>query len=189
MKIIYLSRHGESAYNKLGKIGGNSDLTKEGILYADKLGKYINNLEKKIPIYTSTLIRTINTGKYINNNKISISNLDEINAGICEHLTYSEIKDKYPEEYSKRILDKFNYKYPKGESYKDLIIRTKPIIDIINNSEIILIIAHQAVLRVIYGILTNKNEIDFPNIEIPLHTLITLNIDKNTLIENNIKFI
>lgn len=189
MKTVYLSRHGESIYNTLGKIGGNSDLSEKGIEYSKKLAEYINNLDNKIPVYTSTLTRTINTGKYINNNKINCSNLNEINAGICEHLTYSEIKDKYPEEYSKRQFDKLNYKYPNGESYKDLIIRTKPIIDIINNNEIILIIAHQAVLRVIYGILTNKNEIDFPNVPIPLHNLIILNIDKNTLIEKTIKLI
>lgn len=187
MKKIYLSRHGESIYNTLGKIGGNSNLSDKGILYSKKLGEYINNLEQNISVYTSTLQRTINTAKYINNKKISISNLDEINSGIYEHLTYSEIENKYPKEYYKRKKDKFNYRYPNGESYKDLIIRVKPIIDIINNSEIILIIAHQAIIRVIYGILTNKTEIEIPNIEIPLHIIICIN--KDTLIENRIQII
>ena len=55
MKTIYLSRHGESLYNKIGKIGGNSDLSEKGIEYSKKLAEYINNLDNKIPVYTSTI--------------------------------------------------------------------------------------------------------------------------------------
>ena len=108
MKNIYLTRHGESEYNLLNKIGGNSNLSEKGKLYSKKLGNYINNLQLNTPVYTSTLIRTINTGKYIKLDKIELPILNEINAGICEHLTYSQIQDKYPEEYSKRKIDKLN---------------------------------------------------------------------------------
>ncbi len=187
MKTIYLTRHGESEYNILNKIGGNSNLSEKGQLYSKKLGNYINNLDHKIPIYTSTLIRTINTGKYIKLDKIELPILNEINAGICEHLTYSQIEDKYPEEYAKRKIDKLNYRYFQGESYQDLIHRLKPIIDIIENNDIILIIAHQAIIRVIYGILTRKKEIEYPNLNIPLHTLINLKINNENIIENRIK--
>ena len=186
MKTIYLTRHGESVYNTLNKIGGNSDLSKNGENYSKKLADYINNLKLDIPVYTSSLKRTINTSKYINLNKIQLDYLNEINAGICEHMTYSEIINKYPEEYSKRKKDKLNYQYQSGESYKDLIIRTKPIIDIINNNNIILIIAHQAILRVVYGIITNKNETDYPNLNIPLHTLIQIKIQNNNITENRL---
>ena len=189
MKNIYLTRHGESEYNLLNKIGGNSNLSEKGKLYSKKLGNYINNLQLNTPVYTSTLIRTINTGKYIKLDKIKLPILNEINAGICEHLTYSQIRDKYPEEYYKRKIDKLNYRYFQGESYKDLIHRLKPIIDIIENNDIILIIAHQAILRVIYGILTHKKESEYPNLDIQLHTLINLKINNEKIIENKIKLI
>jgi len=37
---IYLSRHGQSQYNVLGKVGGDSDLSKAGEEYALKLSEY-----------------------------------------------------------------------------------------------------------------------------------------------------
>ena len=60
-KKIYLSRHGESLYNLENKIGGNSDLSDNGLLYSKKLGLYMNKIIKKYELYCSTLIRTINT--------------------------------------------------------------------------------------------------------------------------------
>jgi len=38
---IYLSRHGQSQYNALGKIGGDSGLTLEGLKYAKELAKFV----------------------------------------------------------------------------------------------------------------------------------------------------
>ena len=52
-------------------------------------------------------------------------NLDEINAGDYDQLTYEQIKEYYPMEYQKRQLDKLGYRYPNGESYIDLTNRVK----------------------------------------------------------------
>ena len=41
--------------------------------------------------------------------------LDEIDAGVCDGLTYEEIEAKYPEEFAGRDRDKYNYRYPRGE--------------------------------------------------------------------------
>ena len=46
--------------------------------------------------------------------------LNEINSGICDSKTYEEIKSLYPEEYEKRKISKYCYRYPKGESYEDI---------------------------------------------------------------------
>ena len=35
--------------------------------------------------------------------------------GVCEQLTYSEIQQKYPEEFALRDQDKYHYRYPMGE--------------------------------------------------------------------------
>ena len=78
-------------------------------------------------------------------------------------------------EYENRKSDKFNYKYPNGESYKDLKARVTQIIKFIHkdfyNNQTSLIVCHNAVLRVIYGILMNVLDKDIPYINIPLHTL------------------
>ena len=42
-RTIYLTRHGESLHNVVGKIGGNSDLSPTGQRYASLLSEYINS--------------------------------------------------------------------------------------------------------------------------------------------------
>ena len=41
-RTIYLTRHGESQHNVVGKIGGNSDPSPTGQTYAGLLADYIN---------------------------------------------------------------------------------------------------------------------------------------------------
>lgn len=177
-KKIYLSRHGESLYNLENKIGGNSDLSNNGLLYSKKLGLYMNKTIKKYELYCSTLIRTINTSKELTTNINICKCLDEINAGICEHKTFEEVEKIYPEEFIKRKNDKLNYRYPSGESYLDLIERLRTFVfDIENNNNIVIIVAHQAILRVIYGFFMGIKIEDIPHIKIPLHTIIELNPD------------
>jgi len=178
---IYLSRHGESKYNILDKIGGNPSITDLGVVYSKKLYKYIDNLQlNDLVIYISTLKRTKETIEpFIKNNYNSIIELkclDEIDAGIYDSLTYKEIKEKYPEEYNNRKKDKLNYRYPRGESYKDLVIRAQKIIyDIENSDKPILIVSHQAILRVIYSYFMNIDNFNMTNLNIPLNTIIKLN--------------
>lgn len=40
-QLFYFSRHGESDYNVLGRIGGDADLSSRGRSYADRLTKYL----------------------------------------------------------------------------------------------------------------------------------------------------
>ena len=54
--------------------------------------------------------------------------LNEIDAGVCEGLSYEEIKAKYPTEYAQRRENKYYYRYPMGESYYDLVVRLEPVI-------------------------------------------------------------
>jgi hypothetical protein len=43
--------------------------------------------------------------------------------GICDGLTYDQVKVRFPEEYRSRMQDKLKYRYPRGESYLDVIAR------------------------------------------------------------------
>jgi len=42
-------------------------------------------------------------------------NLDELYAGVCDGMTYSEIEQIFPEEFERRQQDKLAYRYPRGE--------------------------------------------------------------------------
>ena len=72
--------------------------------------------------------------------------MNEIDAGVCEGLTYEEIKQRYPEEYERRngeTGNKYSYRYPMGESYYDLVIRLEPVIMELERSENVLVVCHQ----------------------------------------------
>ena len=68
--IIYLTRHGQSEYNILDKIGGNPGITTMGKKYSKELYKYIDDLQlNDLIIYISTLKRTKETIEpFIKNN-------------------------------------------------------------------------------------------------------------------------
>lgn len=35
--------------------------------------------------------------------------MDELDAGVCDNMTYEEIAEAYPEDYAARDDDKYNY--------------------------------------------------------------------------------
>jgi len=178
-RYIWLSRHGESQYNLEGKIGGDAHLSERGNKYAQKLvdlaNKYIPNHDK-LEVWTSTLTRTQETAQYLNFPKKQWKALDELDAGSCDGLTYEEIQVQFPEDFKARDDNKFEYRYPGGESYRDVITRLEPIIMALENQENVLVITHQAVLRCIYAYFMNVHQEESPWMSIPLHTLIRLEI-------------
>ncbi|GFR52044.1 hypothetical protein Agub_g14563 [Astrephomene gubernaculifera] len=183
---IWFTRHGESQYNEKGLIGGNSSLSKRGECYARalpaELEKRIEALQAEgqgqplsVAVWTSTLKRTIETARRLPYAKVQWKALDEINAGICDGMTYKQIEVQYPEEYKARGKDKLCYRYPAGESYMDVIQRVEPVItELERERNCVVVVAHQAVLRALYGYFMNVPNKDIPRLSMPLHTLIEL---------------
>lgn len=177
---IYLSRHGESFYNTLGKLGGDSSLTEKGIDYASNLNLYLQKEigQSEIVIFTSCLKRTIETSSKINLPSIKIIRsrlLNEIHAGICENMTDLEILKTMPEILEQRKANKLTYRYPEGESYLDLLERLQYfILQILSIDKPILIIAHRAINRILLGYFMGIKLEDIPYIESNLNELIKL---------------
>ncbi|KAH9522205.1 6-phosphofructo-2-kinase/fructose-2,6-bisphosphatase 2, variant 3 [Dermatophagoides farinae] len=174
-RSIYLTRHGESVYNLLGRIGGDAELSERGWEYSRALAQYIH--EQAIPrlrVWTSQLKRTCQTSELIQAPQERWKALNEIDAGICEEMTYEEIQQKYPEEFALRDQDKFHYRYPKGESYEDLVARLEPVIMELERQENVLVVAHQAVIRCLLAYFLDKPQDEMPYINVPLHTIIKL---------------
>ena len=86
-RTFFLSRHGQSEYNLLGKIGGDSGLTPAGVEYARRLAMFAKEYvaqntttdqntgeEVKTPqparLWTSTLRRTKETAQFIEHDTI-----------------------------------------------------------------------------------------------------------------------
>lgn len=93
--------------------------------------------------------RTIHTVQNIPGPRAAIKDLNEINAGICEGLTYEEIQERFPQEFAWRDQDKFKYRYPHGESYLDLLQRVDSVVQALLTNTDVLVVSHQAVLRCI----------------------------------------
>eukprot|EP00932_Pfiesteria_piscicida_P015447 SRR837773.2762.p1 GENE.SRR837773.2762~~SRR837773.2762.p1 ORF type:complete len:139 (-),score=52.14 SRR837773.2762:37-453(-) len=116
--------------------------------------------------------------------------IDEVYAGEFEGLTYEEIKKLAPEDANLRKLDKLGYRYPRGESYYDVIARLDlPMNQLETYHEPILIIGHQAVHRMVYAFLTGKRREDATDIPIPLHTVIKLEFDGTGLMQETRYFL
>ncbi|KIY51803.1 bifunctional 6-phosphofructo-2-kinase/fructose-2,6-bisphosphate 2-phosphatase [Fistulina hepatica ATCC 64428] len=175
-RSIFFSRHGESVFNVLGRIGGDAPLSERGMQYAEALPELIrkNIGDAPLTVWTSTLKRTIQTAEKLPYPKLTWKSLDELDAGVCDAMTYEEIEVAYPEDFANRDDDKFNYRYRGGESYRDVVGRLEPIIMELERQENILIIGHQAILRCLYAYFHNLKQEDLPYIKIPLHTVIKL---------------
>jgi broad specificity phosphatase PhoE/predicted kinase len=177
---IWLSRHGESESNLVERIGGDAPLSERGREYAFALAAFVRGRSSQPVVWTSTLQRTVATGAIIGAGAQNLKALDEIDAGVCDGMTYAEIKDEMPEEFSARARDKFRYRYPRGESYADVIQRLEPVIvELERQRAPVLIVAHQAVLRALYGYLMGRPQDECPYLEVPLHTVIQLTPTEN----------
>lgn len=209
-RTIYCTRHGQSEYNLLGKIGGDSGLSTNGEEYARRLAKFAKEkigtstsidpetgeeVKKNVParLWTSTLVRTKETAKYIDHEEFVSEwdngdettwfqfrqnerrNLDELYAGNCDGMTYKEIEQMFPEEFEARQTDKLTYRYPRGESYMDVTLRLEPLAhDLERTREPLLIVAHQGILRILYAYFMGLSRAEAPYVKIPLNHVIIL---------------
>lgn len=181
---IYFSRHGESLYNVEDRVGGDPELSEAGMRYAvllndfyqteAKLGGLKNYDKSKIKILTSTLKRSIITASHVNIGvkPVALKPLEEINVGMCEGMTYAQIAKEYPDIEKERKADKLRYRYPRGESYLDMINRLEPVLFAIERSrDPVIIVGHQGILRCLYAYFTRNDIEQIPHIDIPLHCI------------------
>jgi broad specificity phosphatase PhoE/predicted kinase len=176
VRNLYLVRHGETYYNLQSMIGGDSSLTPKGIEQAETLAQTF----KKTPlpyIFTSKKKRTLETANPIceqQEKKCTIIPLEEFNeiySGICESMSYAEIKTFMPEVDKERSKDKYNYVYPEGEGYVTMEDRInkgiKKALFLSGNAKHIMIVGHRAVNRMILAHFLFRRKEDVPYIFIP----------------------
>jgi len=172
---IWLTRHGESESNPADRIGGDAPLTEHGRDYAVALAAFVLGRCSHPVVWTSALQRTVETAAPMGHEIQALRALNEIDAGVCDGLTYEEIRAQMPDEFAARAADKFRYRYPRGESYADVIQRLEPVIvELEGLRSPVLIVGHQAVLRALYGYLMGKPQDECPYLYVPLHTVIQL---------------
>ncbi len=172
---LFLARHGQSEDNVLGRIGGDAPLTLRGREQARAMAEHFT--DRRIPyIFTSALRRTIETAaptaaRQEDCQHIVIPEFNEIDAGICDGMTYDEIRRTRPLEFALRAKDKYGFIYPAGEGYVTLKERVdkglKKALFLSGNLPGIVIVGHQAVNRMILSHFLYRRMEDVPYIYIP----------------------
>ena len=176
VKNLFLIRHGETYFNLENRIGGNSDLTRNGRAQAKALAEHFSR--KKIPlIFTSQKKRTIQTAEPIKEKQdnctiVPLAEFNEINSGMCEGMSYEEIRKIMPQVYFARRKDKYNYVYPAGEGYISMEERIdrgiKKTLFLSGPSDNIMIIGHRAANRMILSHFLYRRKEDVPYVYVPL---------------------
>ena len=185
VRNLYLARHGESLYNLEQRIGGDSSLTPRGRKQAEDLAGHFKDIT--IPyIFTSAKQRSCQTAaptasNHPNSIVIPLPEFDEIDAGICDSMTYREIQRAMPHEFAARSRDKYGYVYPGGEGYATMKERVskgfRKAMFISGAAPGILIIGHQAINRMILSLFLYRRDEAVPYIYVPqeeyFHIVIT----------------
>lgn len=160
--ILYVVRHGQIKPNVTHIIASCSkhDLTKEGIIQAEKARDKIKNIDYDI-VFCSPLKRAVHTMEIINEKKVKCvfdDRLKERNAGILESKKTSCCDlDTYWNYYK-------NEKYENAESIKELFDRVKEFLEFLKKNysdKKVLLVTHDGVCRtiesLIYGIPKDGN--------------------------------
>lgn len=173
--ILWLVRHGESAGNvardaaeaaglpHIEILGREVDvpLSPRGEAQARALGHWFAQqpeAQRPSVVMTSPYVRAHHTGALIVEAlqegdtlaHVVDERLRERELGILDRLTRSGISARHPEEVTRRAqLGKFFYRPPGGESWCDVILRLRSVLDHIQlrfRGERVLLVSHQAVV-------------------------------------------
>ncbi len=166
---IYITRHGETEWNRAGKMQGwqNSNLTEKGIANAKKLSESLKNIEFDC-IYSSPLGRALDTAKYIRGSKnteiVVKDDLKEMGFGCWEGVDNSEVEKLYPVQKYNFWHKPHLYKPVDGESYEELLSRVGALFAEVSgdtSAQNVLIVTHAAVKKAIYSVLKDIPLEDF----------------------------
>ena len=152
---VYLIRHGQVVGHETPSYNGHADvaLTEYGISQYYKLSERL--VDTGITAcYSSDLSRCAIGAKIICDALAISPSLDarlrELNIGIWEGMTWSEIVAKYPQEWQARLDDIVNYRVPEGESLLDLAGRAVAALEEIvaaHRGENLLVVGHGGMNR------------------------------------------
>ena len=155
MGQLYIVRHGETVWNREGRIQGHTNvgLSHQGMEQARLLGQRL----KPVPFdaaYASDLSRAADTAAVILDGRdVPISptpRLREYHKGAFEGMTEGELRSQYPNEYPGYVSKDLDYAPEGGESTRAVSERMASIINEIKErhlNDTVLIVGHGGSLR------------------------------------------
>ena len=168
MTTLILVRHGESEWNRAGRIQGqvNSPLTDFGIDQAKAIRDHLSGilLNQELEIYTSPLDRAIQTAEIISqgidhpSSKIIIEErLNDFSLGeISGTFGWDKVAEIFPEQAQLRLQDPMRFHPSGGESGAEFEARLRSLLeDLMDEGSLKLMVSHGIVNKFIRGILKN----------------------------------
>lgn len=159
MGKIYITRHGETKWNIVRRMQGQSDspLTELGEKQAVWLSKKLINQPIKV-IYSSSLSRAISTSFIIKGKRnievIACNELREIYLGSWQGRLIQEVEKEFPEKHYCFWNDPGRYVPVDGESFKELVERAGQFFEEIllkHPNDDILIVSHAIVIKALFN--------------------------------------
>jgi len=129
---------------------------------------------KWIKIMTSTLSRAHQTTAHISwaGNVEQYGALNPLDKGLFPGLRFWEAEKEAPEFFRRWVKDKYNTRFPAGESYHDVRVRLEQcLIEIEQQSSPVLVLAHGTVLQVLLCYFTGKAIDECWKVTFPHHTV------------------
>ncbi len=172
--LIYLIRHGESAYNAEGRIQGQSDvpLSELGRRQSDAVADALAG-DAVDAIYSSPLRRALETAQPVASRTgtpvVTDPRLMEIDAGVFQDRLRAELAERYPEEYRQWLSGDPDFTIPGGESRRDLMVRGGDVLLAIRRAgyEHAVVVSHggllSAVLKVLLDIPAHRHPFRLEN--------------------------
>lgn len=155
---FYVVRHGETAWNLIGKQQGHLDspLTTEGVRQSKALARGLT--EKGIAfIYSSSLGRAVKTAELIGSHlhlPVQVdTRLCERNLGVLQGMTRDEFKLRYPDPNISLNSSDPDYFLPEGESLRQVYERSVDCLEefaLRHSGQKILIVTHGGILRCLF---------------------------------------
>ena len=185
---LWIVRHGESAGNvarDAAHAAGRADieidardvdvpLSRLGEQQSEALGRWFASMAPDARpeiVLSSPYLRAQNTAKAIERSSglapgfsgfVIDERLREKEFGILDRLTRLGIEQRHPEQAaSRRLVGKFYFRPPAGESWCDVILRLRSVLDTISlhyGGKRVLIVGHQVVVLCMRYLLENMDE-------------------------------
>ena len=196
MTTLILVRHGESEWNRTGRIQGqvNSPLTDLGISQAIAIRNYLSGIfiNQELKIYTSPLDRAIQTAKIIaqgidcfGSELIIEERLNDFNLGeISGTFGWDKVAEIFPEQAKLRLQDPMRFHPSGGESGADFEARLRSLLEeLMGDGTLKLMVSHGIVNKFIRGILKNLSGKEMINLGESQNTIYRLEQGEETEIK------
>ena len=168
MTTLILVRHGESEWNRAGRIQGqvNSPLTDLGISQAGAISDYLSGifLNQELEIYSSPLERAIQTAQiiakgidHLSSEVIIEERLNDFNLGeISGTYGWDKVAEIFPEQAQLRLQDPMRFHPSGGESGAKFEARLRSLMEEMKGDDTTkLLVSHGIVNKFIRGIYKN----------------------------------